>query len=126
MEGVDEVYGFHNWPTELSGKLWVMPGPVMSSIVILKIDIIGTMGHGSEPEKVKDCIRAAVKVYESINSYIDEVRKENPTFVCTLPVFQAGSRYNVFGEKAHLEGTIRSYDIELSRKVVLRLEELTK
>jgi len=83
----------------------------MSSGTILKIDIIGTMGHGSEPEKVKDCIRAAVKVYQSINNYVEGVRKENPGFVCTFPVFQAGSRYNVFGEKAHLEGTVRSYDI---------------
>lgn len=70
MEGVNEVYGYHNWPTEKIGKLWVMAGPVMSSIVILKIDIFGTMGHGSEPEKVKDCIKAAIKVYNSIDAYI--------------------------------------------------------
>jgi hippurate hydrolase len=47
MEGVDEVYGFHNWPTSKAGELWILPGAVMSSIVILKIRIIGTMGHGS-------------------------------------------------------------------------------
>lgn len=29
LEGVDEVYGFHQWPTGKIGQLWVKPGPVM-------------------------------------------------------------------------------------------------
>ncbi len=53
LNGVDEVYGFHQWPTAPLGELWCQQGPVMSEITILEIKIIGTSGHGSEPEKVK-------------------------------------------------------------------------
>lgn len=52
------------------------------------------------------------------------MRKEHPSFVCTIPVFNAGSRYNVFSESAHLEGTIRSYDIPLSNSVVAKMAEI--
>lgn len=53
LDEVDEVYGFHQWPTAPLGQLWCKEGPVMSEITILEINIIGTSGHGSEPEKLK-------------------------------------------------------------------------
>ncbi len=49
LEGVDEVYGFHNWPVGKFGDLWCKEGPVMSQISIIKVTITGTGGHGSEP-----------------------------------------------------------------------------
>jgi metal-dependent amidase/aminoacylase/carboxypeptidase family protein len=47
LDEVDEVYGFHQWPTAPLGQLWCKEGPVMSEITILEINIIGTSGHGS-------------------------------------------------------------------------------
>lgn len=29
LDGVDEVYGFHQWPTDEMGQVWVKPGPMM-------------------------------------------------------------------------------------------------
>ena len=49
LEGVDEVYGFHNWPVGKLGDVWCKEGAVMSQISILKIIIIGEGGHGSAP-----------------------------------------------------------------------------
>lgn len=49
LDGVDEVYGFHNWPAGAFGHLWCKEGAVMSQITIMKILIVGTGGHGSEP-----------------------------------------------------------------------------
>jgi hypothetical protein len=37
--------------------MWVKEGPVMSEVTVIKLVIDGTMGHGSEPENVLDCIR---------------------------------------------------------------------
>lgn len=49
LEGVDEVYGFHNWPTHPVGYCLVKPGPMMAEMNVLEIEIIGKGGHGSEP-----------------------------------------------------------------------------
>jgi hippurate hydrolase len=47
LEGVDEVYGFHNWPAGKFGELWCKEGPVMSQVTVIDIKITGTGGHGS-------------------------------------------------------------------------------
>jgi metal-dependent amidase/aminoacylase/carboxypeptidase family protein len=47
LDGVDEVYGCHQWPTAPLGEIWCKYGPVMSEITIVKIKVIGTSGHGS-------------------------------------------------------------------------------
>lgn len=49
LDGVDEVYGFHNWPTAPVGFLRCKEGAVMSEITVLNIKITGTGGHGSSP-----------------------------------------------------------------------------
>jgi metal-dependent amidase/aminoacylase/carboxypeptidase family protein len=48
----------------------------MSEITILEIKIIGTSGHGSEPEKVKESLRAAVKFYQQALDFIDAYKLE--------------------------------------------------
>ena len=46
LEGVDEVYGFHNWPTHPVGYLLIQPGVVMSEVTIINVKIHGKSGHG--------------------------------------------------------------------------------
>jgi metal-dependent amidase/aminoacylase/carboxypeptidase family protein len=43
---VDEVYGFHNWPTHPVGYCLVKPGPMMAEINVITIVINGKGGHG--------------------------------------------------------------------------------
>ena len=35
IDDVDEVYGFHQWPTAPLGELWCKEGPVMSEVTLL-------------------------------------------------------------------------------------------
>lgn len=66
LEGVNEIYGYHNWPTELPGKIFIKEGPIMSECVSLEIKVFGTKGHGSTPELVKDAVKAGVRIYKAI------------------------------------------------------------
>ena len=43
----------------------------MSEITILEITIIGTSGHGSEPEKLKEAIPAGVRFYQKAMNYLN-------------------------------------------------------
>lgn len=45
----------------------------MSESTVLKIKIIGTGGHGSEPQKTKESIRGAVKFYQRAVDFIDKL-----------------------------------------------------
>ena len=74
LQGVDEVYGCHNWPVGFFGEIWCKGGAVMSQISILKIKILGDGGHGSVPEGLKVAIWKAVQFYKSIMEYIDKLK----------------------------------------------------
>ena len=41
MEGVDEVYGYHNIPNFDEGDIRVCEGPIMAAVTIVKIRIVG-------------------------------------------------------------------------------------
>ena len=41
LDGVDEVYGFHNVPSFEEGQIQVQSGPMMSSVTIVKITVMG-------------------------------------------------------------------------------------
>ena len=127
LDDVDEVYGFHNWPSFPAGQILCKEGPVMSEVTTLKIWIHGTGGHGSEPEKLKESVRAGNKFYSKAMDYLDEVKaKYEGKFVSTIPVFQAGEACNVISETCFITGTIRSFVKGLSQEVVEKLESFLK
>ena len=63
MEGVDEVYGFHNIPNFDEGDIRVCAGGFFAAVTTVKIKVIGQGGHGSTPYKLVDCIAGANAIY---------------------------------------------------------------
>lgn len=49
LEGVDECYGYHNYPPFTVGHLLITPGTIMAGVTIIKIHLYGKGGHGSQP-----------------------------------------------------------------------------
>jgi hippurate hydrolase len=47
LDGVDEVYGFHNVPYFEEGEIRVKSGPIMASSTIVRVTVTGSGGHGS-------------------------------------------------------------------------------
>jgi metal-dependent amidase/aminoacylase/carboxypeptidase family protein len=41
LDGIDEVYGFHNIPDFDEGDIRVIPGPIMASSTTVKIRVFG-------------------------------------------------------------------------------------
>ena len=62
LAGVDEVYGFHNFPFD-EGDIRVCEGGFFAASTTVKIKIVGRGGHGSTPHKLVDPISAANAVY---------------------------------------------------------------
>lgn len=68
MDGVDEVYGYHNVPQFDEGDIRVCEGGFFAASTIVNIKIIGQGGHGSSPHKLRDPINAATAVHQALNS----------------------------------------------------------
>jgi len=110
LDGVDEVYGYHNVPNFDEGDIRVCEGPIFAAPTTVSIKIIGQGGHGSAPHNVKDPITAAAMVHQSLLSICARNMDSKTNIVFTICHFEGGHTYNVFPDYAIMEGTIRSYD----------------
>ena len=59
LDGIDEVYGYHNVPNFDEGDIRVCEGPIFAQVNGVKITVSGQGGHGSSPHKINDPITAA-------------------------------------------------------------------
>ena len=63
LNGIDEVYGFHNMPNFDEGDIRVCSGGFLAASTTIKIKVKGEGGHGSVPSKLCDPISAACAIY---------------------------------------------------------------
>eukprot|EP00930_Biecheleria_cincta_P002713 TRINITY_DN103706_c0_g1_i1.p1 TRINITY_DN103706_c0_g1~~TRINITY_DN103706_c0_g1_i1.p1 ORF type:complete len:489 (+),score=55.13 TRINITY_DN103706_c0_g1_i1:72-1469(+) len=110
LEGVDEVYGWHNWPAWPLGQLHVQPGPVMAHSCWFEIVITGRGGHGSQPHVCVDPIVCGAAVVSALQTIVSRSLISSSNAVVTVAQFHAGERNNVIPDTARLGGTIRDVD----------------
>jgi len=124
LEGVDEIYGWHNWPTALLGHLLVAPGPVMARTSSFEIKIQGRGGHGSQPHACVDPIVCGSAVVSSLQTILSRSLPSYANAVVTVGQFHAGERNNVIPDTAMLSGTIRDVDDKVFAIIQKRFSEI--
>ena len=125
LDGVDEVYGFHNLPIFDEGDIRVCSGGFFAASTVVKIKIIGQGGHGSTPHKLTDPIAGANAVYSALHTIASRNIDSRENFVFTICNVQAGHTYNVFPDEAMMEGSIRAYSRDVQEKVISRIEKIS-
>eukprot|EP00401_Gymnodinium_catenatum_P027586 CAMPEP_0117544914 /NCGR_PEP_ID=MMETSP0784-20121206/45824_1 /TAXON_ID=39447 /ORGANISM="" /LENGTH=468 /DNA_ID=CAMNT_0005341743 /DNA_START=15 /DNA_END=1421 /DNA_ORIENTATION=- len=112
LDGVDEVYGWHNWPAWPLGDIRVKEGPVMAHTCVFKIVIQGRGGHGSQPQACVDPVVCGASVVSALQTIVSRSLPSYANAVVTVAQFHAGERDNVIPDTATLSGTIRDVDEE--------------
>ena len=113
-EKPDVVFGMHV-TNSYNGAIAVKAGPAMASAEAFRINIKGKQSHGSTPWSSNDPIMAAFDIGTSLQTILSrriDIR-ENPA-VISVGIVKAGSRNNIIPESAMLEGTIRTFDKDIS------------
>ena len=128
LDGVDEVYGYHNIPNFEEGDIRVCEGPIMAKVTTVKIKVIGQGGHGSVPHMIKDVISAGAAILNALHTVKSRCIDSKENFIFTLTQFTSGFTYNVFPDEAFMQGTIRSYNdktLEIIKSKIKLLAENT-
>eukprot|EP00825_Cyclidium_porcatum_P051199 TRINITY_DN9343_c0_g1_i2.p1 TRINITY_DN9343_c0_g1~~TRINITY_DN9343_c0_g1_i2.p1 ORF type:complete len:266 (+),score=36.18 TRINITY_DN9343_c0_g1_i2:243-1040(+) len=76
LDQVQEIYGMHNWPSHKCPYLMCIPGPVMSEIAFISIELMGRSGHSSEPHKCIDPIQAQVEFFYRFNKIKEKYNRK--------------------------------------------------
>lgn len=123
---IDKILGLHNWPEIDYGKAIIKKGPLMSTKVNFKIEIIGKGQHGSMPHLNIDPIVCASNIVMALQTIIS--RNTNPfdSTVLSVNSINGGSENNLVVDRTHLSATIRSLSEKSLEKSVKRMEEIVK
>ena len=123
---MDAVYGMHNWPGMDVGKFAVSPGPVMASSNEFKIRIHGKGGHAALPHNGLDPVPVACQLVQGFQTIISRNKKPIDAGVISVTMIHAGEATNVIPDSCELQGTVRTFSLEVLDMIEQRMREMTE
>ena len=124
LKDVDSILGLHLMSTIEVGYVGYTYGASMSSSDSFVMKVQGKGGHGSSPHMSIDPLVAACAVVTDAQHIISREISPDEFGVLTFGIVHAGSRHNIIPDSALIEGTIRSYDEEVSNTIKEALERV--
>merc|ERR1719329_1668175 len=124
LDGVDEIYGWHNWPAWPLGDLRVKVGAVMAHATSFTVTITGRGGHGSQPHATIDPVVCGAAVVCALQTIVSRSLPSFANAVVSVTQFHAGERNNVSPDEAKLAGTIRDVDEAAFKTIKKRFADL--
>ena len=109
-----------------SGLVLCGRGTFMAGCTLFRITVNGVGCHGAMPEKGVDPLNIASHIYLSLQEIISrEIGAKTPAVV-TIGRMTGGEAPNIIPQTAVLEGTIRSFDRDLSAQLFTRIGEIAR
>jgi len=126
LEGVDYIFGWHNWPAIKFGEAVCPDGVVMAANGTFHIDLYGVGGHSSQPELCRDPVLAGSAVVTALQQIVSRRIAPQDAAVVTVTSFEAPSGLTTIPEHARLEGSIRISDTKTRDNVGRMIEDIVK
>ncbi|MGO1769180.1 MAG: N(2)-acetyl-L-2,4-diaminobutanoate deacetylase DoeB2 [Microbacterium sp.] len=120
LDGVDAVFGWHNWPALGRGRVACPDGAVMSANGTFSIELTGVGGHASQPEATRDPVLAAAAVAVALQQIVARRLPPQATAVVAVTWIDAPGSATVTPAQARLGGSVRVPDTA-SRDAVFAL-----
>ncbi len=121
---VQAVFGMHNWPGAEAGRFAVSAGPVMASSNEFKIVIRGKGGHAAMPHNALDPVPVACQMVQAFQTIISRNKKPIDAGVISVTMVHAGEATNVIPDSCELQGTVRTFSIELLDLIEQRMRDM--
>lgn len=126
LDGVDEVYGFHNWPMQPVGTVALKSGPVMAQAGMFFITLTGRGGHGSTPYDCIDPIPAGAAIVTALQTVVSRNVAFSDCAVLSVCSFNSGTAHNVIPETCSISGTMRSLRTEVTDLLHERIDNIVR
>ncbi len=125
LDGVDVIFGWHNWPAIPYGQAICPDGPVMSANGTFRIEVAGKGGHASQPEACRDPVLAAAAITMALQQVVSRRLGPQQAAVVSVSSIVAPSADTVTPDDAVLGGSIRIPDTAARDHVFDLIEEIT-
>jgi hippurate hydrolase len=123
---MDAVFGMHNWPGMPVGSFALSPGPVMASASEFKITIRGKGCHAALPHNGIDPVPVACQLVQAFQTIITRNKKPVDAGVISVTMIHAGEATNVVPDSCELQGTVRTFTMEVLDLIERRMRQLSE
>lgn len=117
LDGVDWIFGWHNWPAIAFGQAVCPDGPIMAANGIFEIELTGRGGHASQPELCRDPVVAAAALTLNLQQIVSRRLPPQSAAVVSVTSIDAPSGITVIPQTARLAGSIRVGDTALRTEI---------
>ncbi len=120
----EAVFGLHVSAVGRIGTLGYRAGARSAGADTFKITVKGRQTHGARPWAGVDPIVIASQIVLGLQTIQSrQVDVTSDPSVLTVGIFNAGNRTNIIPDKAELEGTLRTYNLEMRDFIRRRVKE---
>jgi amidohydrolase len=120
------VFGMHNWPGPKVGTFAISPGPVMASSNEFRIAIHGKGSHAALPHNGIDPVPIAAQLVQAFQTIISRNKKPVDAGVISVTMIHAGEATNVVPDSCELQGTVRTFTLEVLDLIEQRMREISQ
>lgn len=121
---ISSVYALHNVPNIEMGAFYTTPGPIMAAVDTFHIYIKGQGGHGAYPQETKDPVAAAVGIAQAMQTIVSRNHDGRQDLVVSVTQIHTGSADNVIPDEAYINGTVRTFEMDVQDMVERRLNAI--
>ena len=123
---MEAVFGMHNWPGAPVGRFAVSPGPVMASSNEFRITIRGKGSHAALPHNGIDPVPVACQMVQAFQTIISRNKKPIDAGVISVTMIHAGEATNVVPDSCELQGTVRTFTLEVLDLIERRMKQIAE
>lgn len=124
LAGIDGCFAIHVWFDIDAGHISCDAGPRMGAAHMFTIDVRGKGGHGAEPHATVDAIVVQAAIINNLQTLVSREYPPYEPVVVTVGKVEAGFRWNVIAESAHLEGTSRCFSRDIFENIGGKIERI--
>jgi amidohydrolase len=121
---MEAVFGIHNWPGLQAGQFAIKAGPVFASSNEFKITIRGKGAHAAMPHNGIDPVPVACQMVQAFQTIISRNKRPIDAGVISVTMIQAGEATNVVPDSCELQGTVRTFTLEVLDMIEQRMRRI--
>ena len=123
---MEAMFGAHNWPGMAAGQFALKNGPVFASSNEFKITVRGKGGHAALPHAGVDPVPVACQMVQGFQTIITRNKRPIDAGVISVTMIHAGEATNVIPDACVLEGTVRTFTLEVLDLIERRMQAVAE
>jgi amidohydrolase len=123
---MEAIFGAHNWPGMKVGQFGVTEGACFASSNEFKITVRGKGSHAALPHNGIDPVPVACQMVQAFQTIVTRNKRPIDAAVISVTMIHAGEATNVVPDSCVLEGTVRTFSLDVLDMVERRMKEVAE